>query len=144
MMQYGANMPHFIVEYTDNIQDDANISALLKKAHDIIIGQDGGVFPPGGTRSRAIALTDYRMADGEEDYAFVHVTLKIGAGRTEAQKTKVCDELFSMMKAHFSALFARRYLALSMELHEFDEGGTYKYNNVHARFRQVAGSSSPA
>ena len=89
-------------------------------------------------------LADYRMADGEEDYAFVHVTFKIGAGRTEAQKTKVCDELFAMMKAHFAGLFAKRYLALSMELHEFDEGGTYKYNNVHAKFRQVAGSSSPA
>jgi 5-carboxymethyl-2-hydroxymuconate isomerase len=83
------------------------------------------------------------MADGEEDYAFVHVTLKIGAGRTEAQKTKVCDELFAMMIAHFTPLFAKRYIALSMELHEFDESGTYKYNNVHARFRQVAEASSP-
>jgi 5-carboxymethyl-2-hydroxymuconate isomerase len=128
-------MAHLIIEYTSNIKTEADVPALLKKANDIIIAQDG-VFPIGGIRSRAIELTDYRMADGAADYAFVHGTLKIGAGRTPAVKKRVCDELFDMMKAHFAALFAKRYLALSMELYEFDEGGTYKHNNVHARFRK--------
>ena len=77
------------------------------------------------------------MADGAEDYAFVHATFKIGAGRTEAQKKRVCDDLFDMIKAHFAALFAKRYLALSMELYEYDERGTYKHNNVHARFKKA-------
>ena len=128
-------MAHLIIEYTANIGAEANVAALLKKANDVIIAQDG-VFPIGGIRSRAIELTDYRMADGAADYAFVHATLKIGAGRSPEVKKRVCDELFDMIKAHFADLFARRYLALSMELYEFDEGGTYKHNNVHARFRK--------
>jgi 5-carboxymethyl-2-hydroxymuconate isomerase len=128
-------MAHLIIEYTANIRAEANVAALLKKANDVIIAQDG-VFPIGGIRSRAIELTDYRMADGAADYAFVHATLKIGAGRSPEVKKRVCDELFDMIKAHFADLFARRYLALSMELYEFDEGGTYKHNNVHARFRK--------
>lgn len=128
-------MAHLIIEYTSNIRAEADLPALLKKANDIIIAQDG-VFPIGGIRSRAIELTDYRMADGAADYAFVHATFKIGAGRTPAVKKRVCDELFEMMKAHFAALYAKRYLALSMELYEFDEGGTYKHNNVHTRFRK--------
>lgn len=136
-------MPQFILEYTNNVKAQADLPALLKKVNDIIIGQDGGIFPPGGTRSRAIELTDYRMADGAEDYAFVHVTLKMGAGRTDAQKRKVCDDLFEMMKTHFAALFASRYMALSMELYEYDERGTYKHNNVHARFKGVGGRSQP-
>lgn len=127
-------MPHVIVEYTDNIRADANVPALLKTINEVLIAQDG-VFPTGGIRSRAMALTDYRMADGAADYAFVHVTLKIGAGRDDAVKKKACDELFAAIKAHFAELYARRYLALSMELIEFNEGGTYKHNNVHARFR---------
>jgi 5-carboxymethyl-2-hydroxymuconate isomerase len=134
-------MPQFIVEYTDNIKADADIPTLLKKVNDTIIGQEGGIFPPGGTRSRAIELKDYRMADGVEDYAFVHATLKIGTGRTEEQKKKVCDDLFEVMKAHFAPIFAARYLALSMELYEYSERGTYKHNNVHARFnKQHVGS----
>jgi 5-carboxymethyl-2-hydroxymuconate isomerase len=129
-------MPHFIVEYTDNIAAEADIPGLLKKVNETLIAQ-GGVFPIGGIRSRAIRLSEYRMADGEADYAFVHMTLKIGAGRSAAEKKKAGDDLFAMIKAHFAELHARRYLALSMEITEFDEGGTWKHNNVHARFKKA-------
>jgi 5-carboxymethyl-2-hydroxymuconate isomerase len=128
-------MPHFIVEYTANLDQEADIPSLLKKVNDILIAQ-GGVFPIGGIRSRAIRLEHYRMADGQADYAFVHAQLKIGAGRDEATKQRVGDALFEMMKAHFAALYEKRYLALSMEIAEFSEAGTWKHNNVHARFRK--------
>jgi 5-carboxymethyl-2-hydroxymuconate isomerase len=127
-------MPHFIVEYTANLKADADIAGLLRKANKVLLAQDGA-FPPGAVRSRAIELTDYCMADDEEDYAFVHATLKIGAGRTAETKKRACDDLFSMIKQHFEVQFAARYLALSMELYEFHEAGTYKHNNVHARFK---------
>lgn len=127
-------MAHLTFEYTGNIKAQADIPALLLKANQSLIAQ--GAFPIGGIRSRAIELTDYCMADGQADYAFVHATLKIGAGRSEDVKRKTCDELFEVVKAHFAELFAKRYLALSMELYEFDEGGTYKHNNVHARFKK--------
>jgi 5-carboxymethyl-2-hydroxymuconate isomerase len=128
-------MPHFIVEYTANLDQEADIPGLLKKVNDILIAQNG-VFPIGGIRSRAIRLEHFRMADGQADYAFVHAQLKIGAGRDEATKQRVGDALFDMMKAHFAALYEKRYLALSMEIAEFSEAGTWKHNNVHARFRK--------
>ncbi len=128
-------MPHFIVEYTDNLRADADISGLLRKVNAVLMAQ-GGVFPTGAIRSRAICLTDYFVADGTVDDAFVHATLKIGAGRDPAAKKKACDELFAMIRDHFAGLYARRSLALSMELYEFDEGGTYKHNNIHARYRK--------
>ena len=31
---------------------------------------------------------------------------------------------------------SKRYLALSMELIEFSEAGTYKQNNIHSRFNK--------
>jgi 5-carboxymethyl-2-hydroxymuconate isomerase len=129
-------MPHVIVEYTANLRADARIGELLATINDTLIAQSG-VFPIGGIRSRAIALDDYRIADGSGDDAFVHVTLKIGAGRDEATKKKACDALFAAIDAHFAALFATRYLALSLEVVEFSEAGTYKHNNVHARYRRA-------
>jgi 5-carboxymethyl-2-hydroxymuconate isomerase len=126
---------HLTYEYTANIQAEADITGLLRKSNQILIAQDG-VFPTGGLRSRAIELTEYFIADGAADYAFVHGTLKIGAGRNEATRKRVCDALFAMMKEHFAAAFAKRYLALSLELYQFDEGGTYKHNNLHARFKK--------
>jgi 5-carboxymethyl-2-hydroxymuconate isomerase len=128
-------MPHFIVEYTSNIKETARIAELLKKANGILIAQ-GGLFPTGGIRSRAIELTDYAIADGSADQAaFVHATLKIGFGRGEDEKRKVGNELFEMMKAHFASLFVSRYFALSMELSEFSEAGTWKQNNMHNLFK---------
>jgi len=125
-------MPHIIVEYTDNLKADGRIPELLRKINDVLISF-GPMFPIGGIRSRAIELHDYVVADGTGDDAFVHVTLKIGAGRSESEKKEVCDVLFDAIKAHFADLFARRYLALSMELVEF--GQTYKHNNIHSRYK---------
>ena len=128
-------MPHFIIEYTSNIKAEADIPKLLAKSNAILMAQNG-VFPTGGIRSRAIELTDYCIADGQADYAFVHCNLKIGSGRTDAQKKQVCDQLFEAIKTHFAELFSQRYLALSLELNEFSEAGTYKHNNIHARFKK--------
>ncbi|TKC90329.1 5-carboxymethyl-2-hydroxymuconate Delta-isomerase [Trinickia terrae] len=130
-------MPHITVEYTANLGAEARIPALLKTINDTLIAQDGA-FPIGGIRSRAIELHDYRVADGAEDDAFVHITLKIGAGRSDAVKKKTCDELFEAVKAHFAEVYAKRYLALSMELIEFSESGTYKHNNIHARYKRAS------
>ena len=64
------------------------------------------------------------------------MTLKIGAGREAAVKKKACDELFEAIKQHFAELYAA-LPALSMELAEFNEGGSYKHNNVHACFKKA-------
>ena len=129
-------MPHLTFEYTDNLHADGNIPALLKKANQVLIDQ-GGVFPIGGIRSRAIRLTDYCVADGTVDDAFVHATLKIGAGRSEEQKKKAGDELFQMISEHFAAIYQQRTLALSLEIVEFSEAGTWKQNNIHARYKKA-------
>lgn len=126
-------MPHFVLEYTDNLKPEGRIPELLAKVNAVLIAQDGA-FPTGGIRARAIELHDYVIADGAEDDAFVHAHLKIGAGRSEEVKKKTCEALFEAMKAHFAELFAKRYLALSLELSEFSEAGTYKHNNIHRRF----------
>jgi 5-carboxymethyl-2-hydroxymuconate isomerase len=128
-------LPHFIVEYTDNIKNEANIAKLFEEIHKVLIARDT-IFPIGGIRSRAIELHDYRMADGAEDDAFVHAVLKIGAGRSAEIKKDVGDALFEVMKEHFSLLMSTRYLALSMELIEFSEAGSYKQNNIHSRFKK--------
>lgn len=127
-------MPHLIVEYTANLGEEAEIAALLRKANAVLIAQ-GGVFPIGGIRSRALRLEDYCVADASHDDAFVHLTLKIGAGRSPEQKQKAGDALFAMLREHFAAIFARRFLALSLEIVEFSEAGTWKQNNIHGRYQ---------
>jgi 5-carboxymethyl-2-hydroxymuconate isomerase len=127
-------MPHLIYEYTDNLKAEGDIPGLLRKTNQVLLAQ-GGVFPIGGIRSRAVCLADYCVADGSADDAFVHLTFKMAAGRAPEVKQRAGDALFAMMKEHFASLFARRGLALSMEIAEFSEAGTWKHNNIHARYR---------
>ena len=127
-------MAHFILEYTDNLKAEGDIRGLLAKVVLALRAQEG-VFPIGGIRARAIELTDYVVADDEEDYAFAHATLKIGSGRSDEVRKATYEAVFDAMKAHFADIYAKRYLALSMEVSEFSEAGTFKHNNIHARFK---------
>ena len=134
-------MPHVVVEYTANLRPEADIAALLPKINAYLIDRHtaaGPVFPIGGIRSRAIELEEYCVADGQDaDDAFVHVRITIGVGRDEATRKTMHDGLFELLKAHFAAIHATRGFALSMEAGEFLEAGTWKHNNLHARFKKA-------
>ena len=125
-------MPHFIAECTDNIREQADLPGLFAKVNEALAAT--GIFPIGGIRSRAHWLDTWQMADGRHDYAFVHMTLKIGAGRSLESRQAVGEMLFALIKAHFADLMAARYLALSFELDELHPTLNYKQNNVHALF----------
>ncbi|OQD49299.1 5-carboxymethyl-2-hydroxymuconate delta-isomerase [Enterobacter cancerogenus] len=126
-------MPHFIAECTDNIREQADLQGLFAKVNEALAAT--GIFPIGGIRSRAHWLDTWQMADGRHDYAFVHMTLKIGAGRSLESREAVGEMLFALIKAHFAELMASRYLALSFELDELHPTLNYKQNNVHALFK---------
>ena len=126
-------MPHFIAECTNNIREQADLPGLFAKVNEALAAT--GIFPLGGIRSRAHWLDTWQMADGKHDYAFVHMTLKIGAGRSLESREAVGEMLFGLIKAHFAELMASRYLALSFELDELHPTLNYKQNNVHALFK---------
>lgn len=127
-------MPHFYAECTDNIRDEADLPGLFAKVNQTLA--DTGVFPIGGIRSRAIWLDTWQMADGKHDYAFVHMTLKIGSGRSLESRKQVGEALFDLIKEHFAGLMKTRYLALSFTMEELDPTLNFKQNNVHALFRK--------
>ncbi len=127
-------MPHCVLEYTDNLGPDADIPGLLKKVAAKLC-DSGGVFPKGGVRVRALRLSEYVVADGLEDDAFVNLTVRIGPGRPDDFKTAFFGRLFKVVEDHFADLYAKRYLALSLYVEEADEAGSFKKNNIHQRFR---------
>lgn len=127
-------MPHFIAECTCNIKDEAKLDELFAKVNQAL--GSTGVFPLGGIRSRAIFLDTYQMADGAHDYAFVHMTLKIGAGRDMETKKQTGQMLFDIITEHFAPLQEKRLLALSFVMEELDPVLNFKKNNVHAFLKQ--------
>ncbi|MCA8030972.1 5-carboxymethyl-2-hydroxymuconate Delta-isomerase [Burkholderia cepacia] len=132
-------MPHLTLEYSNNLADEDNIALLCRKLARSLDAQrenDQGVFPLGGIRVRALRCDEFCIADGRiGDAAFLHGNLKIGAGRSEAAKKAAGDALFDIIKQHFAESFDRQGLALSLEINEFSEAGTWKHNNLHARLK---------
>ncbi|MEB6379777.1 5-carboxymethyl-2-hydroxymuconate Delta-isomerase [Leclercia adecarboxylata] len=126
-------MPHFIVECTENIREQADLPGLFARVNEALAAT--GIFPLGGIRSRAHWVDTWQMADGKHDYAFVHMTLKIGAGRSLESRQQVGEMLFALIKDHFAGLMAARYLALSFEIDELHPTLNFKQNNVHALFK---------
>lgn len=90
-----------------------------------------GVFPLGGIRSRAVRMDDYRIADAKHDYAFIHMTLKVGSGRDLATRQKVAEDLFKLIDEYFQPLRDKRLLAISFEMIELDPVLNFKSNNIH-------------
>jgi len=132
-------MPHLTLEYSSNLASDASIASLCRTLARCLDEQtEGGerVFPRGGIRVRALSCRDYCIGDGSlDDAAFLHGNLKIGAGRSEAVRKTAGDALFAAIKQHFAGTFEKQGLALSLEINEFSEAGTWKHNNLHARLK---------
>ena len=134
-------MPHLTLEYSANLQDTGKLKILCSKLARCLIDHkaDGkAVYPLGGTRVRALRADDYCIGDGSLEAAFVHGTLKIASGRSEQTKKATGDALFAVMTEHFTPIQEQTGLALSLEVTEFSETGTWKHNNLHARFRAQA------
>jgi 5-carboxymethyl-2-hydroxymuconate isomerase len=127
-------MPHFIAECSENIRTEADLPGLFQQVNRLLA--ESGLFPLAGIRSRAHWVDTWQMADGAHDYAFVHMTLKIGHGRTQQQLMPVMEQLFACIREHFADLMARRYLALSLVVEELHPQLNFKQNNVHALFRK--------
>ncbi|MDR8105014.1 5-carboxymethyl-2-hydroxymuconate Delta-isomerase [Burkholderia cenocepacia] len=132
-------MPHLTLEYSAGLSDEDGMALLCRKLARSLHEQKEGdrpVYPLGGIRVRALRCEAYCIADGLTDAAFLHANLKIGAGRSEAVKRATGDALFDIIKQHFAETFEKQGLALSLEINEFSEAGTWKHNNLHAHLKR--------
>jgi 5-carboxymethyl-2-hydroxymuconate isomerase len=131
-------VPHLTLDYSANLASEDSIGVLCKALAQRLDAQrddDARVYPLGGIRVRALRCEQYCVADGRPDAAFLHAHLKVGAGRSEEVLKATGDALFEAIKQHLSREFGRRGLALSLEISEFSESGTWKHNNLHARLK---------
>ena len=95
-------MPHLTLEYTDNI--DVDVQPLLARLHEELVAT--GAINLKGIKSRAIKHTQYRIADGNPDYAFVHVSLLIREGRPIEVQKEATRRVMKVLKETFG-IFSR-------------------------------------
>ena len=134
-------MPHLVILYTPNIEAETDMSALCRSLADTMLAQrdeaDKPVYPTGGTRVLAYPAAHYAVADGEADYAFVYLNLRMAAGRSEAVKKRAGDDLLAAVRAHFAPIFDKRHIGITLQIDE-SPGQVYdgKHSNLHPLFNK--------
>ena len=121
-------MPHLTLEYTDNLRFD--VQPLLARLHDELVAT--GAVNLKGIKSRAIRHAEYRMADGNPDYAFVHVGLLIREGRLLETQQDAARRVMTVLEETFGQRFKTGYLSLSVDIKEMREGIALTHHNIPA------------
>ena len=127
-------MPHQVIEYSAHVADRVDIDALVRELHETAAAIDA--LPIGGLRTRAVARTHYRIADGHPDNAFINVTLRIAPGRDFAVRKAAGERLFASLCDFVEPVYASSPLALSYEIQELDADMRWKQNNIRSYMEQ--------
>ena len=122
-------MPHIVIEHSANLDSHADVDGLVALIHEAAL--DDGLPPADGLRTRAVARSAYRIADGDPRWAFVAVTARIGAGRADAEKRRFLDRLVDEADGWISGV-EHLAIALSVELQEIDPAWRVNRNHVRA------------
>lgn len=111
-------MPHFIVEYSGNLEDALDIGALCELIRATAEGID--TFPMPGIRVRAFRADHWAIADGDPKHGFIDISIRLRAGRAPEVKQAAASEVFEAVRAFVSPVMAQRSLALSLEMRDID------------------------
>ena len=126
-------MPHLTIEYSANLGTRSDIAGLCASLHAAVL--QTGLFELGAIRVRALCCTDYAIADLLAENSFADLRLRIGAGRSQAEKHMAGEVVFAAASAHFAPLLATPHFALSLDITEIDASLSWKKNAIHPRLR---------
>lgn len=111
-------MPHFSIEYSANLEEMVDISALCDHLRCAAI--ETGVFPMPGVRVRAVCATHVSIADGDPKHAFLDLSIRLRAGRTPDEKSRATQAVFDALKTFMAPALERHSIALSVEMRDID------------------------
>lgn len=129
-------MPHFTMDYSSNLDGKVDFDALCRVVHSEILGS--GLFEVGAVRVRAIRCEAYAIADLLAENAFIDMSFRIGQGRSDDEKKRTGDAIFSAVTRHLSTLFETPHFALTLEIREIDPELSWKKNAIHPRLRKAS------
>ena len=131
-------MPHLVVLYTPNLETQTDMNALCRKLANVmptVKDEDSKqVLPTGGIRVLAYPAAHFAVADGQRDYGFVYLNLRIGRGRSEAAKKKTGETLRAVVQEHFASLLANSYIGVTFQIDEGQEVFDAKMGSIHPLF----------
>ena len=121
-------MPHFHIEYSANLENAIDMSALCEalRAEAALIE----TFPIPGIRVRAVRVDHYAIADGDPKHGFIDLSIRLRAGRAPEVKKATVEQIFNRLKAHVSGALDTQSIALSAEIRDIDAELSPKFGTI--------------
>lgn len=91
-------MPHFVIEYSRDLEDRYGMTEVMQIAYES--GVESGVMDAANIKVRARPYDHFRILDDGD--SFLHVTVFLLAGRTDAQKEHVALILRENLQSHLT------------------------------------------
>jgi 5-carboxymethyl-2-hydroxymuconate isomerase len=129
-------MPHFTIEYSANLDAVVDMGEVVEVVRNAAVAT--GIFPLGGIRVRAVRCEHYAIADGNADFGFLDMLLRLGEGRDLATRKKAGTDIFEALSAYLDPVFAQGKFALSFDMQINDKDTSWKRNNIHEALKPVA------
>ncbi len=122
-------MPHFTIEYSANLDKRIDMGAVVELVRRAAV--ETGIFPLGGIRVRAVRCEHFAIADGNAQFGFLDMVLRLGEGRDLATRKKAGEHIFKALSAYLDPVFANSKFALSFDMQINDKDTSWKRNNIH-------------
>lgn len=133
-------MPHFVIEYSANLEPDFDVRAMVDAVHKC--AAESGLFKLGGIRVRTLRHEIYKVADGNPENAFLHVRASILEGRSVEQREALGNTMIAAADAVLKHAASKRGLALSVEIGEIDHNMSFKKNSLHNQNPESKGNAA--
>jgi 5-carboxymethyl-2-hydroxymuconate isomerase len=130
-------MPHFTIEYSANLDGRVDLNKVVEIVRQAAV--ETGIFPLGGIRVRAVRCEQFAIADGQPQYGFLDMVLRLGEGRDLATRKKAGEHIFRALSDHLDPVFASSLFALSFDMQINDKETSWKRNNIHDALKTEAG-----
>jgi 5-carboxymethyl-2-hydroxymuconate isomerase len=109
-------MPHLIIEYSRNLEDDIEIKGLIDVVHSV--ARKSPLFEPAAIRTRALPVDNYKIADGDPSLSFIHLYVRIKPGRPPEKKMELAQAVHRAAKSFLQPVLDRRGLAFNVEVQD--------------------------
>ena len=118
-------MPHILLEYTSNIQEETDFKQLFTNIHHII-HTSGGVNIE-NCKSRAICHDKYFIGQGEAMNAFINLRVQLLEGRSIELKSQLGNELLGLLKRHYQSSMQQHNLQITIHVIDILRDSYFKH-----------------
>ena len=129
-------MPHFRIEYSANLDARVDMAKVVEVVRQAAV--ETGIFPLGGIRVRAVRCEHYAIGDGNPEFAFLDMLLRLGEGRDLQTRKTAGEHIFRALSTYLDPVFSKSKFALSFDMQINDKETSWKRNNIHEALKAEA------